>query len=86
MIVDGAGQPCERDRAQPDGAGALDDDALAGTERRAFDDVHRREQPAAAADVVVESDRVRQPCDSDAGLEIDAPATSRRKALRRLDR
>ena len=47
-------------------------DAVAGAKRRALDDVDGRQQPAAAADIVVELTRVRQPRDSDAGLEVDA--------------
>ena len=71
MTVAGAGEPRERDRAQPDRAGALHDDGVAEREARPLDDVHRRQQSAAAADVVVERDGVRQPRDDDARLEVD---------------
>ena len=53
-MVDGAARARQRDRAEADGAGALDEHRVAGAERRALEDVHRGQQPAAAADVVVE--------------------------------
>ena len=66
-----AAEPRERDGAQADGAGALHEHAVAGPQRGALEDVHGRQQAAAAADVVVERDAVGQPRDADAGLEID---------------
>ena len=50
----GAAEPRQRDRAQADGAGALHEHAVARAERRALEDVHGGQQPAAAADVVIE--------------------------------
>ena len=44
---------------------------VAGPERRALEDVDGGEQAAAAADVVVEADRVGEAGDADAGLEVD---------------
>ena len=86
MIVDGAGQPRQRNRAQPDGARALHEHAVAGAKRRALEDVHRGQQAAAAADVVVERDRVRQPRDRRRPARDRSPAPSRRTALRRPSR
>ena len=67
----------QRNRAQPDRADTLDEHGVAAAERGALEDVHGREQPAAAADVVSSVDRVRQAGNADAGLEVDVlrPAT-----------
>ena len=59
------------DRAQADGAGPLNEHGVAGPQRGALEDVDGGQQPAAAADVVVEAHTVRQPRDADARLEID---------------
>ena len=46
-------------------------EALAGAKRGAFDDVDGRQQPAAAADVIVETDSVGKPGDRDTRLEVN---------------
>ena len=66
-----AAEARERDGAQADGAGALHEHGVARPQRGALEDVHRRQQAAAAADVVVERDGVGQARDADARLEID---------------
>ena len=67
----GASQASECDRAEPDGADALDDDGIAQPDLRALGDVHRRQEAASPADVVFERDRVRQTRHGHARLEID---------------
>ena len=67
----GARDPGQGDGAQADGADALHDDRVAQPDLGALGDVHRRQQAAAAADVVVERDGVRQARHGHAGLEVD---------------
>ena len=82
----GAGDARQGDRAEADRAGPLHDDRVAEPDLGALGDVHGGQQAAAAADVVVEVDRVGQPRERDARLEIDRLRPSRRTALRRRDR
>ena len=65
------GQSAERDRAQANGADALDEDAVAGTKPGPFADVYGGQEAAAAADVVVDGDCVWKARNADAGLEVD---------------
>jgi hypothetical protein len=67
----GAAESSERNRAQADRAGSLDEDGVGRTQLGPLEDVHGGLQPAAAADVVIEADGVGQPRDGDPGLEID---------------
>ena len=56
----------ECDDAEADGAGTLDNHGVARPERRPLEHVDSRQQPASAADVVVEPDFVREPGDPNA--------------------
>ncbi len=53
-------------------------DAVSGPERGALEDVHRRQQPAAAADVALERNRVGQPGDARRQARDRRTATIRR--------
>src|SRR3954469_20418578 len=67
----GTAHACQGDRAQTDRAGPLDEYRFTGTKRGALDDVDCGQQPAAAADVLIERDRIRKPRDVNAWLEVD---------------
>ena len=71
----------QRNGAQPDGAHALHQHRVARPQRRALEDVHRGQEAAARADVVVEGHGVGQPRDADARLEIDGLRPSAEQPL-----
>ena len=68
---------------KPDGPDALHEHAVARTKRGALANVHRRQQTAAAADVVVDADRIGKPRDADAGLEVDVLRPAAEQTLAR---
>ncbi len=78
-----AGDPGERNSAEPDGPRALYEDGISRNERCALDDVHGRQQTAAATDVILERDRVRQDGDANARLEVHVLSPPAEQALGR---
>jgi len=78
-----SGQACERDDAEANGAGALDEHGVSKDQRRAVDGVHRRDQSAATADVGFGRHRFRQLCHRHARLEVDRLGPSAEQSLAR---